>query len=168
MVVILAAFFRLLVARHVDAAAIVGGIAGDFAIGQVDAAVAILVVLAVGVQAAAVGFGRVAGDSGFGHVQRGQLARINAARRAAAGVVGDVTVGQVDRQAVAFVAADPQTARIAAFIVGNCAVGQGCFGLLLLTFADWRQWAGQSHSAKLAAVARDGAVLHGKQLFVHV
>ena len=167
MVVILAAFFRLLVARHVDAAAIVGGIAGDFAIGQVDAAVAILVVLAVGVQAAAVGFGRVAGDSGFGHVQRGQLARINAARRAAAGVVGDVTVGQVDRQAVAFVAADPQTASAAALVVSNFADVQVHLGKLLFALANRVQGAIQYNCAMLAAVAGDFAVVHGKQLFFH-
>ena len=96
-VVVLVALFRLLIARHVDTAAIVGRIAGDFAIGQVDTAVAVFIILAIGIQAAAIGFGSVAGDSGFGHVQRGQLARINAARRAAAGVVGDVAIHQVDR-----------------------------------------------------------------------
>ena len=65
-------------------------------------------------------------------------------------------------------AAYPQTARIAAFIVGNCAVGQGCFGLLLLAFANRCQRASQAYSTVLAFVVGDLAVFHRKELLVHI
>ena len=167
-VVVLVALFRLLIARHVDTAAIVGRIAGDFAIGQVDTAFAVFIILAIGIQAAAVGFGRVFGDGGFGHIQRGQLTRVDTACHTETGVLGNVAVLQVDRQAVAFMAANPQTASAAALIIGDFAAGKGRFHLLLLAFANRCQRASQAYSTVLAFVVGDLAVFHRKELLVHI
>ena len=166
--VILAALFRLKRTIHIDAAASLDRVAGNFAVGQVDAAAAVLVVQRDHIQAAAVRFGRIFGDGGFGHIQRGQLTRVDTACHTATGVLGNVAVLQVDRQAVAFMAADPQTASAAALIIGDFAAGKGRFHLLLLAFANRCQRASQAYSTVLAFVVGDLAVFHRKELLVHI
>ena len=168
---IFVAFFRLDLAGRVDAAAIVGRVVGDGAVGQVQAAFTVLGIIGRCENAAALDGCRVAADGAVGCVQRTQAGSIPViiiiaahADTAAvvAGVIGDGAVLQVDNAPYRLVEADAHasgTAGRCAVVAGNVAVSKGNHTLLLVAKAIVCKGAADIHTAVGAAVVADGTVL---------
>ena len=168
---IFVAFFRLDLAGRVDAAAIVGRVVGDGAVGQAQAAFTVLGIIGRCENAAALDGCRVAADDAVGCVQRTQAGSIPViiiiaahADTAAvvAGVIFDGAVLQVDNTPYRLVEADAHAAGTAgrcAVVAGNVAVSKGNHTLLLVAKAIVCKGTADIHTAVGAAVVTDGTVL---------
>ena len=169
--VIFAAFFRLDLAGRVDAAAIVGRVVGDGAVGQAQAAFAVHGIIGRRENAATLDGCRVAADGAVGCVQRTKagsvpfviiIAAHADTAAVVAGVIGDGAALQVDNAPYRLVVADADAAGTAgrcAVVAGNGAVSKGNRTLLLVAKAIVCKGAADIHTAVGAAVVADGTVL---------